>query len=283
MRITFAMLAVLGGLLLSAAKPGRSAQVVVKSPELTVTASGNEQTAAFPGGSYDGLTLAEDGLSAKLTLVGQKLTAGSKKVAGQGISQVSWTLVGKNTQVEFTFAAPPKSTLLNAVQGTPARPRTPQVLAGFIFDSDTEAAPKGRSVLGARTAGSAGLSTQPGTYELPQLPPAHYSDALVTLKVQNAEFTDVLFLLSQIGNVSIVLDPYYNDEPTGSQRGGLGGDGAGGGGDSAPVSPGQPPAIFPREGTGTVTLNFKDVPFDRALDMLLMTSGLVKADIYPRG
>jgi hypothetical protein len=281
MRTAYLLVAIGASLLLSAAHPARTSRVIVKTSELTVTSSGTEQTCAFPGSAYDGLTLAEDGLSAKLTLVGQRLKAGSKKVVGQGLSHVAWTPVGKDTAVELQFAAPPTSTLLNTVPGTPARPRTPQVLAGFIFGASTELPAKGRSVLGARTPGAGGVAAEPGTYELPELPPAHYSDALVTLKVVNAEFTDVLFLLSQIGNVSIMLDPYYNDEPTGSDRGGLGG--AGGGGDSAPISPGQPPAIFPREGTGTVTLDFKDVPFDRALDLLLMTSGLVKADIYPRG
>jgi hypothetical protein len=278
MRSLFLFLAVMA-LLTAAAQPSPTPRVILKTPELVVTSSGTEQTCAFPASAYDDLVVAEDDLSATLRLVGQQLPAGSRKVAGGGVSQVSWQPVGEDTAVELKFAAPPRSTLLNAVSGTPGRPRTPQVLAGFIFDGETSAAPKGRSVLGARTPGDGGVERQPGSYELPPLPPAHYSDAMVTLKVENAEFTDVLFLLAEIGNVSIMLDPYYNDEPTGNERGGLPG-GSDGGGET---NPGGPPGIFPREGTGTVSLNFNNVPFDRALDLLLMTSGLVKTDIYPRG
>src|SRR5688572_5128530 len=192
MRIVSLVVAFASALVMTSAKPARTARVVLKTPELIVTSSGSEQTVALPGSAYDDLTFAEDGLSGKLMLVGQQLPAGSRKVPGHGISQVSWQPVGKDTAVELKFAAPPLSTLLNAVAGTPARPRTPQVLAGFIFETSTEAAPKGRSVLGARTSGARGPATQPGTYELPELPPAHYSDALVTLKLENAEFTDVL-------------------------------------------------------------------------------------------
>jgi hypothetical protein len=105
------------------------------------------------------------------------------------------------------------------------------------------------------------------------------------LKVRNVDFRDVLWLMSDIGGITIVLDPYWDDEPTGSRRqvgGGASGDGGGGaGGGGGFGTGGSPPPFAPREGTGRLTLNFQEVPFDQALDLILMTVGLVKVDIYP--
>jgi hypothetical protein len=267
-----------------AAAPGRQDHIVVRTPELVVTRSGALETCALPGGGYHDFVLSEDRLSASFVLDGQALPAGSRQVAGKGLRRVSWEPGEKQTRVQVEFASAPQSTLLNAVPGTAGRPRTPQVLAGFIFDQPTETASSAPAVLGTRQPSQAGPGRQPGQYELPALPRAHYSDALVTLKTENADIMQVLFLMSQIGNVSIVIDPYYNDEPTGNQRAykGAGDSGDSGGGSGFQNGTGSTP-IVPQNGTGFVTLNFNAVPFDQALDLLLETAGLVKADIYPRG
>ncbi len=165
------------------------------------------------------------------------------------------------------------------------RPGVPQVVAGFYFNP-AEAQSRPYPVLGSRKPGSSSAASDPhGGYELPELPESKYSDALVNLSVRNTDFRDVLWLMSEIGNVSIVLDPYWADEPTGSRREVGGGVDPGGGGGSE-GGPGYRPAgqfnpAAPREGTGNLSLNFKDVPFDLALDLVIMSVGLVKVDIYP--
>ena len=266
-------------------------KVLLRSPELVVQHGPSSETCAFPAAGYSAFKL--DGLTATFTLEGQALPAGSRKLAGGGISQVSWTPGDKSTQVTVNFATAPDSTLLNAVPGTKDRPQTAQVLAGFLFKAGTLADERHgpQSMLGSHDAedtvpASERSDRQPGTYKIPEFPTTHYSDALVTLKVQNADFRDILFLMGRIGNVSIMLDPYYNDPPTGSKRsdksGGSGGQGQGsgtqGGGNGLP---GRGPGQIPQDNTGFVTLNFKDIPFDQALDLLLQSSGLVKADVYP--
>jgi len=137
-----------------------------------------------------------------------------------------------------------------------------------------------------------------GQYEFPPFPYKYkYSDALVSLNVVNTDFRDVLMLLSEIGGVSIVLDPYWNDPPTGGRRrpggpGGLGGGGGGaGGGDGQGQGGGgqqggfREAGIFqirgPISGTGTLTVNFQNVPFDLALELVLTAVNLEKIDIYP--
>lgn len=130
-----------------------------------------------------------------------------------------------------------------------------------------------------------------GEYELPPFPYKYkYSDALVSLNVVNTDFRDVLMLLSEIGNISIVLDPYWNEPPTGGRRrpGGPGATGMGGGeaGQGGGQTAGYRGAeIFqirqPLPGTGTLTLNFENVPFDLALDLILTAVNLEKIEIYP--
>lgn len=257
---------------------------LVDSPELVLTRSGGMETVAMPASAYSELEV--DGSRASFVLEGHALSAGSKTLRGGGISKVSWVprdaADEPSTMVELEFTSEPRSSLLNAVEGTPGRPRTPQVLAGFIFDKPAQRSAE-PGVLGARnpqgTAAPAQSSSAHGNYKLPPFEEVRYSDALVTLKVVNADFRDVLNLLCQIGGVSYVIDPYYEDEPTGNIRSGKsGGSGGLGGGELGGGSPG-----FPQDGTGSITLNFNQVPFDQALELLLETAGLVKTDIYPRG
>jgi hypothetical protein len=270
------------GLLGFATQP--HARPVVESPELVVTRSGSMETVAMPASGYRDLEIAEK--TASFVLIGHALPVGSRMLRGGGINKVSWSpaLDGEEqlTYVTLDFSSEPRSSLLNAVEGTPARPRTPQVLLGFIFDrKQVRSGPE--TVLGSRQStspDSAGLSSH-GDYRLPKFDEVRYSDALVTLKVVNADFRDVLNLLCQIGGVSYVIDPYYEDEPTGNRRSGKGGGTGGLGGGEGGIGGGAPG--FPQDGTGSITLNFNQVPFDQALELLLETAGLVKTDIYPRG
>ena len=126
------------------------------------------------------------------------------------------------------------------------------------------------------------MKTRQGNYELPEMAPVKYSDALVTLNVNGVDFRDVLWFLSEVGNVSIMLDPYWADEPTGNGRPvGAGADPAPGGGGDEPGfrgAGGFVPGMM-REGTGNLSLNFENVPFDRALELVVMAAGLVMVEI----
>jgi len=130
-----------------------------------------------------------------------------------------------------------------------------------------------------------------GDYRLPPFETKYkYSDILVNLNLQQADFREVLMLMSEISGVSIILDPYWSDEPTGGRRPP---GGPGGGGELPP--PGEesytPPGEFrggevfqatiPREGIGSLTMNLQNVPFDLALDLILTAVNLVKIDVYP--
>jgi len=260
-----------------------AAEIVVDLPELVVTRGGASETCALPGTGYRDLTIDEQ--SATLTVTGYELPAGHKRVAGHGVRRVSWQPLEGETAVTIEFAQPPAYSVVNAVAGTEHRRQTPQVIVGFGFDSvpgDRHTSP----VLGSRRpCQQVESGDEYGSYDLPDFPPVRYSDALVTLRVENVDFRDVLWLMSEIGGVSIVLDPYWADEPTGGPRtpGGGADPGSGGGGD---VDPGfRPGGGFlpgvPRSGTGDLTLNFDNVPFDLALDLILMSVGLYKIDVYP--
>ena len=258
--------------------------LVVDEPALQVSRSGQLESAALPGASYSQLEL--DGNTASLLVEGSPVIEGdSKRVMGHGIKRISWepTSDGK-LAVQIDFASKPEFYAVNAVPGSDLRPDTQQVIAAFSFpDGERNSYP----VMGSH-GGSEAITRgdEHGNYDLPEFPEAKYSDALVSLKVRNTDFREVLWLLSEIGGVSIVLDPYWDDEPTGTRRppgGGGGGSGGDGGSGSGPGFRGaggfSPPT--PREGTGNLTLNFIDVPFDTALELVLMSVGLVKVDIYP--
>lgn len=256
--------------------------LVVTAPELTIARSGGNETCALPGGGFEDLEI--DDQRATFTLLGPALPEGSKRVAGGGISRVQWEPLEEDTRVTIEFAKPPSYHMLNAVSGTEARPQTPQVVAGFGFDS-TDSQHRAPPVLGGDQSAAEHQEDPYGSYKLPEFRPVKYSDALVTLNVRNTDFRDVLWLMSQIGNISIVLDPYWADEPTGGPRepgGGVdpGSDGGGGGGPGYRPGGDFVPQV-PREGTGRLTLSFDAVPFDLALELIVMSVGLYKVDIYP--
>ena len=261
-----------------------AAEIVVDLPELVVTRADASETCALPGTGYQDVAIGEE--SATLTVIGCELPAGQKRVAGHGIRRVSWQPREGETTVTIEFTQPPTYSVVNAVSGTEHRQQTPQVIVGFGFDSASGDDRHTSPVLGSHRPGElAGEPDDYGSYELPDFPPVRYSDALVTLRVENVDFRDVLWLMSEIGGISIMLDPYWADEPTGGPRtpGGGADPGSGGTGGGEPgFRPGGGflPGV-PRSGTGDLTLNFDNVPFDLALDLILMSVGLYKIDIYP--
>jgi hypothetical protein len=102
----------------------------------------------------------------------------------------------------------------------------------------------------------------------------HLSDVLVTLDASNGlNLYDVLDYLSEISGISLLIDPYAFDDPTGSKR--------------TPLPPDQqnsdqqvagfrPASAFGGNGfrPGTVRGNFVNVPFDQFLQMILSTHEL---------
>jgi len=258
---------------------------VLSKPELVVTRHGADETLAMPAGGYRDFSVAEQ--EASFVLTGQSLPAGSAHVMGHGISRVSWEPQGADTLVKVQLASAPLSSLINAVAATEERPQTPQVIAGFIFDAASQKSGRHPVVGSYGRSSDSAPEDQYGNYKLPALRKVKYSDVLVTLEVHNVDFRDVLWLLSEIGNVSIMLDPYWASEPTGTRRPpGAGADpsaGGEGGGEPGFRDGGGFIPTPPREGTGLLTLNFRGVPFDQALDLIIMSAGLVKVDIWPNG
>jgi hypothetical protein len=255
--------------------------LVVSEPELVIVRQGASETCALPATGYADLVVAEQGASFLLT--GAQLPAGQRRVVGRGVRRVSWEPAGDDTRVSIEFVTPPTHSVINAVAGTEVRPYTPQVVVGFGFADGGGGG--SYPVLGSSVPRGSTREDAHGAYKLPGFPPVRYSDALVTLRVENVDFRDVLWLMSEIGGVSIVLDPYWADEPTGMPRpvgGGASGDGAGAGEDGGGFrDAGDFVPMAPRSGTGRLSLNFENVPFDTALELILMSVGLVKVDIYP--
>ncbi|MCB1219502.1 MAG: hypothetical protein H7A35_02345 [Planctomycetales bacterium] len=264
------------GLLLLAA-PAAAAQeegVVIEEKNLVMLRHDNLESIAFRGDNYSDFQFDEDELTASFVVSGPLLGLGSERVMGKGIRQISWEPAREGTLVSLKFASEPQWHVLNAMGGTELRPNVPQVLASFSYDPE-EFRP--RTVLGKRHRRSdeeIARDKMHGDYELPGFPDSEYSDARVTLKVVNGDFREILWYMSQIGNVSIVLDPYWGDEPTGAKR-------PPGGGVDPGTDPGDGfvPGLI-RNGVGQLTLNFDNVPFSEALDLILMSVGLVKVDIY---
>lgn len=100
------------------------------------------------------------------------------------------------------------------------------------------------------------------------------SDVRVTLPaISGMNLYDVLNYLSLISGISLIIDPYAFDDPTGMRRDPLEPEPPAGG----ESSPGfRPAGVFEPQtpGTGTVIGNFDNVPFDTALKLILETHGL---------
>jgi hypothetical protein len=253
--------------------------VIASEPELLVVRHGSSVSVALPGSEYADFERSED--AARFRIIGESLPAGEKSLRGS-LSNISWEPAGEDTLVQIEFDAAPLNSVISAVPESEYRPGVEQVIASFNFA-------EGRKISGPPMGGQAPARGEPtgdpyGEYELPEMGDVKYSDALVTLNVRNTDFREVLWLLSEIGGVSIILDPYWNDEPTGGRRppgagvdpGSGGGDGDGGGG----FRPGGEfnPNV-PGSGTGELSFNFENVPFDTALELVVMAAGLVMVEV----
>ncbi|MEP0814256.1 MAG: hypothetical protein HRF49_06275 [bacterium] len=118
-----------------------------------------------------------------------------------------------------------------------------------------------------------------GDYELPEFERKYkYSDALVTLHLRGASIEGVLAYLSLLGNISIILDPYWNQEPTGTDRPPVSGGAAGGGGGQG-IGTGGGAGGFSGFGEGLITIDLNKVPFDFALDLVITSAGLTYFEI----
>jgi hypothetical protein len=121
--------------------------------------------------------------------------------------------------------------------------------------------------------------TQRDPFDMRQNLKNQLSDILVNLPATGGyNFYGVINLLSQMSGISIIIDPYLVDPPTGSRRpnlleepGGGGGDGQGGPGFR---DAGGFQAINLRGATNTVIGNFENVPFDTALQIILEAHNL---------
>jgi hypothetical protein len=104
------------------------------------------------------------------------------------------------------------------------------------------------------------------------------SDVLVNLPATSGyNFYKTLMLLSRMGGISIIIDPYLVDEPTGSLRSNKleppgGGEGQDGGGGFREAE--QFDAMDLHGATNTVIGNFENVPFDLALKIILEAHNL---------
>lgn len=259
--------------------------VLLDKPAVVVIKHGPNESVSIPGAGYYDLSLTDS--TASYIVDAGPGASQSFNVLGAKLRKVTLEPVTDGCKVTLSFRAAPAYSVINAVSNSEWRPGVAQVVAGFGFTGSPQNS-KAYPVMGGYKSGA--QQPQPdehGTYVLPPFPDAKYSDALVSLKVTNTDFRDVLWLLSNIGNVSIVLDPYWDDPPTGTPRlpgGGASGGTPGGGGDAGSGfrSGSSFDPIVPREGTGRLSLDFKDVPFDRALDLVLQSVGLVKVDIWPK-
>lgn len=100
------------------------------------------------------------------------------------------------------------------------------------------------------------------------------SDVRVSLPAINGmNLYDVLNYLSLISGISLIIDPYTFDEPTGMRRDPKVPEPP----NPTPNQPGfRPASVFQPQtpGAGTVIGNFDNVPFDTALELILETHGL---------
>lgn len=274
--------ACIAGVLSLPAFAGAADGVLLSTAEAVVLKHGLNESLSIPGTGYRDLVITEE----TATFVVEQGPAVSQRfrVRAAQISEVALDPQAGGCQVTLRFRTAPVYSVLNAVEETEWSPGVAQVIAGFGFAPES-ADKRAYPVVGGYKHGTADVPRDTaGTYKLPRFPEPKYSDALVSLKVTNTDFRDVLWLMSEIGNVSIMLDPYWQDEPTGSRRppgGGASGENPGGGSGDGFRDAGSFNPIVPREGTGRLTLDFKDVPFDLALDLILQAVGLVKVDIWP--
>lgn len=254
---------------------------LVDLPELTVTKLNRNISLAMPATEYADFEI--NGNNVTYTISGYDIPAGHKTIGGEYVERISWEPTEAGMLVTVDCTAEPLYSAINAMPGIELKPDTPHVITGLGF-APHESRGVGGGGLGAGI-GNHREQSDAGEYELPEMMDYKYSDVLVSLNVRNVDFREVLWLLSDIGGVSIMLDPYWADEPTGSRRpvGGGADPGSGGGSEGGPGfrSGVEFNPLTPREGTGDLTLNFESVPFDLALELVVMSVGLEIVEINP--
>lgn len=263
--------------------------------------------------------LEEETLRVSLTVVGLRVKERvSRLVDGYWVRRIELAPAAGGTRVTVSRAACARGLAVAVSPGSRLMPGISSVVLSLTAGAAPERVPNNAGLENESPGGVGAVeanpdypvipvaAVEPGRYRFPPSKRKYkYSDVLVDLNLVNTDFRQVLMLMSEIGNVSIVFDPYWNDAPTGGRRrpGGPGAPGGGGegggegGGGEGPGGPGGGGADgegqggfreagtfqvqLPQPGTGNLTMNLQGVPFDLALDLILTAVNLEKIDIYP--
>lgn len=232
------------------------------------------ETVSFRAGGYDELVESPTAISFRVT--GLKIASPAiEKIEGAAVSEMLLKPDGNSTLVTLKLRGIADGFSINAAPRSKSFPNSASVVVGFT----------GLRAPTARNAASNGggdeypviqsVSASRGDYELPEFERKYrYSDTLITLKTSGASVIGIIEFLSFVSGVSIVLDPYWDQEPTGTGRPPLSGGGPGGAGTG-----GGPGTGYRGLGTGLITVDLKEVPFDLALDLILTSAGLVYFEI----
>ena len=200
------------------------------------------------------------------------------KLDGVALAEMLLKPEGDSTRVTLKLACRADGFSINFAPASRAFPKNGSVIVAFT---------------GLRKLPAGGAQSEPddeypdmsapkqtGDYELPEFEARYkYSDALVTIHTRGASIKGLLDFMAAIGGISIVLDPYWDQEPTGTGRPPISGMGGGGEGGAEGFGTGGAPGQFGGFGSGAVSIDLDEVPFDFALDMIITSAGLVYFDI----
>ena len=205
--------------------------------------------------------------------------AKNHNLGGAALSTMKFTQENEGTRVAVSLYGSAGGVSINAAPASRAFPDSPTVVLAL-----TGITPRRSSASSAGaddeypSLGSA--KKNEGDYELPPFERRYkYSDTLVSLHVKGASISGVLEFLSLVGNVSIVLDPYWNQQPTGGGRPPIESGGSAGGGGAGGIGTGGGGAGFGGFGQGLISVDIDDVPFDFALDLIITSAGLKYVEI----
>ncbi len=232
------------------------------------------ETVTFRAASYSDLVETSSSISFKIK--GLKVASPSiEKIGGAVVSEMMLKPVADGAEVVIKLRGIADGFSINSAPRSRAFPNSASVVVGF---TGLRLPPKGAAAANASDDYPMieSVAATRGEYELPEFERKYrYSDALITLKTSGASVTGVIEFLSFVSGVSIILDPYWDQEPTGTVRPPLSGGGPGQG----PGTGGGPGIGYRGLGTGAITVNLEDVPFDLALDLILTSAGLVYFEI----
>lgn len=233
------------------------------------------ETVSFRASGYDGLV--ETPSSVTFRAKGLKISSPVvEKVDGVAVSEILFKPERDVTLVTIKLRGIADGFTINAAPRSRAFPNSASVVVGFTGLRASAAQGSGVANPDDDYPMIESLSASRGDYELPEFERKYkYSDVLITLKTSGASVTGVIDFLSLVSGVSIILDPYWDQEPTGTGRPPLSGGGPGQG----PGTGGGPGMGYRGLGTGAITVNLEDVPFDLALDLILTSAGLVYFEV----